>query len=302
MQRSTLRTKGSWVQFLPAAPDDKPWNSNVPGFFRFRVIFSVSSCPCATISACDELHTHLRAVHHWGENADSMDKLHLQNATLLPLGAGRRHTAFNSVTFILIAIVLGMIFAYFGSEVAEGDHPALDLLLVQYAKELRLSHLWLAEVLRDLSGLGSTVVLTLLTLACVGYQALFSSRRTAALVATSVITGTLLVSLFKLFFGRARPDPSYAEFVVSGMSFPSGHSTMSALVFLTIGAVIANKRGQLSEKIYILAAAGFMSFLVGLSRIGLGVHWATDVVGGWSFGAAWAILWLVIANWRVKRA
>ncbi len=77
---------------------------------------------------------------------------------------------------------------------------------------------------------------------------------------------------------------------------------MSALVFLTIGAVIANKRGQLSEKIYILAAAGFMSFLVGLSRIGLGVHWATDVVGGWSFGAAWAILWLVIANWRVKRA
>lgn len=86
------------------------------------------------------------------------------------------------------------------------------------------------------------------------------------------------------------------------MSFPSGHSTMSALVFLTIGVVIANTRGQLGEKIYILAAAGFLSTLVGLSRVGLGVHWATDVIAGWSFGGAWAILWLVIAHWLLDRA
>ena len=227
---------------------------------------------------------------------------HNQNAATSPQLTRRRSTAFNSVLYLLIAIALGIFFAYFSSEVAEGDSQALDLFVVQYAKELRIHHLWLAEVLRDLSGLGSTVVLSLLTLGCVGYQALFRSRMTAALVATSVITGTFLVGLFKALFGRARPDPSYAEFVVSGMSFPSGHSTMSALVFLTIATVIANTRGQLSEKIYILAAAGFMSILVGLSRIGLGVHWATDVVGGWSFGAAWAILWLVVAHWLYERA
>ena len=224
-----------------------------------------------------------------------MDRFHhSHNAAASSQLTRRRSTTFNSVLFILIALVLGVVFAYFGSEVAEGDS--------QYAKELRTNHLWLAEVLRDLSGVGSTVVLTLLTLGCVGYQALFRSRVTAALVATSVITGTLLVSLFKALFGRARPDPSYAEFVVSGMSFPSGHSTMSALVFLTIGVVIANTRGQLGEKIYILAAAGFLSTLVGLSRVGLGVHWATDVIAGWSFGGAWAILWLVIAHWLLDRA
>ena len=148
--------------------------------------------------------------------------------------------------------------------------------MIQYAQELRTNQPWLIEVLRDLSGMGSTVVLTLLTVGCVCYQALFSSRITAVLVATSVITGTLLVSLFKALFGRARPDPSYAEFVVSGMRFPSGHSTMSALVFLTFGTAIANTRGRLSEKIYILAAGSFMSILVGLCRVGLGVHWATD--------------------------
>lgn len=219
-----------------------------------------------------------------------------------PQQAQHQTTAFNAVLFILIAVVLGMVFAYFGSEVAEGDSQALDLLVIQYAKELRAHHPWLTEVLRDLSGLGSTVVLTLLTGGCVCYQAFFSSRKTAAWVATSVISGTLLVSLFKALFGRARPDSSYAEFVVSGMSFPSGHSTMSALVFLTIGCVIANTRNRLSEKIYILATASFMSILVGLSRVGLGVHWATDVVGGWSFGAAWAILWLVIARWLSDRA
>lgn len=232
-----------------------------------------------------------------------MDRFHhSHNAAASPQLTRRRSTAFNSVLFILLAIALGVVFAYFGSEVAEGDSQALDLLVVRYAKELRTSHLWLAEVLRDLSGVGSTVVLTLLTLGCVGYQAFFRSRVTAVLVATSVITGTLLVSLFKTLFGRARPDPSYAEFVVSGMSFPSGHSTMSALVFLTIATVIANTRSQLCEKTYILAAAGFMSILVGLSRAGLGVHWATDVIAGWSFGGAWAILWLVIAHWLLDRA
>ena len=232
-----------------------------------------------------------------------MDRVHnSKNAAICATQRPSRSAVFNPVVFILIAIALGLFFAYFSSEVAEGDSQAFDLYVVQYAKELRAHHLWLAEVLRDLSGVGSTVVLTILTVGSVGYQAFFRSRMTAALVATSVITGTGWVSLFKALFGRTRPDPSYAEFVVSGLSFPSGHSTMSALVFLTIATVIANTRSRLNQKIYILASAGFMSILVGLSRVGLGVHWATDVIGGWSFGVAWAILWLVIAHWLLDRS
>ena len=98
-----------------------------------------------------------------------MDRFHHnQNAATSSQLTVRRSSAFNSVLYILIAIALGIFFAYFSSEVAEGDSQALDLFVVQYAKELRIHHLWLAEVLRDLSGLGSTVVLSLLTLGCVG--------------------------------------------------------------------------------------------------------------------------------------
>ena len=124
-----------------------------------------------------------------------MDRFsYIKNIAGLPQLVGRRKSAFNSFLFILIAIALGLFFAYFSSEVAEGDSQAFDLIVVQYAKELRASHRWLAEVLRDLSGLGSAAVLTLITVGCVFYQALFSSRVTAALVALSVSTGTLMAS------------------------------------------------------------------------------------------------------------
>ena len=97
-----------------------------------------------------------------------MDRFHhSHNAAASSQLTRPRSSPFNSVLFILIALVLGVVFAYFGSEVAEGDSQAFDLLVVQYAKELRTNHLWLAEVLRDLSGVGSTVVLTLLTLSLI---------------------------------------------------------------------------------------------------------------------------------------
>ena len=155
--------------------------------------------------------------------------------------------------------------------------------------------------MRDLSGLGSTVVLTLFTVATVGYLALVSQRTTAILVATSVISGTVLVNIFKTTFGRIRPDLVYAELAASGWSFPSGHASMSALVFLTIGALIASSHKRVAERVYILMTAGLMTLLVGLSRVALGVHYATDVIGGWAFGSAWAIVWLLLARFFVSK-
>ena len=103
--------------------------------------------------------------------------------------------------------------------------------------------------MRDLSGLGSTTVLTLFTVTTVGYLALVSARTMALLVAASVISGSVVVSVFKAAFGRLRPDAAYAELVASGLSFPSGHATMAAIVFLTLGALIAGTRSRLKERI-----------------------------------------------------
>jgi undecaprenyl-diphosphatase len=194
------------------------------------------------------------------------------------------------------AALLALIFMRLGSEVMEGDTHTFDMRLLLAAQSLGVRYPWLSAVMRDLSGLGSTAVLTLFTVATVGYLALVSARITAALVATSVGLGTVLVSVFKAGFARPRPDAAYAELIASDLSFPSGHASMSAIVFLTVGVLIAISRASLAERIYILTAAALLTFLVGLSRVALGVHWATDVLGGWAFGAAWAIGWLLLAH------
>ncbi|MEO8546281.1 MAG: phosphatase PAP2 family protein [Burkholderiaceae bacterium] len=194
------------------------------------------------------------------------------------------------------AVLLVLAFALLAGEMLEGDTRAFDMVLLRAAQSLRADHPWVSDVMRDFSGLGSTVVLTLFTAITVGYLALASTRTIALLVAASAISGSICVSVFKAAFGRARPDTVYAELVATGLSFPSGHATMSAVVFLTLGALVASTRMLWIERIYIVCATALMTVLVGASRIVLGVHWATDVLGGWAFGSAWAIAWLLLAS------
>jgi undecaprenyl-diphosphatase len=192
--------------------------------------------------------------------------------------------------------VLALVFIVLGSEVREGDTRFFDTQVLVRAQALRAAHLWLAQAMRDLSGLGSMVVLTLFTVATVGYLGLISQKMTALLVATSVTSGTILVSVFKATFARLRPDAGYAELAAYGFSFPSGHASMSAIVFLTLGALVASSHDRIAERLYILMAAALISLLVGLSRVALGLHYATDVLAGWAFGSAWAMAWMLLAH------
>jgi undecaprenyl-diphosphatase len=156
--------------------------------------------------------------------------------------------------------------------------------------------------MRDLSGLGSTTVLTLVTVSVVGYLALANASSAAVLLAASAITGSALASVLKWRYGRLRPDPAFADFVATGLSFPSSHATSSAVVYLTLGALFASTRTRLKERAYILSTAAAVAALVGVSRIALGVHWTTDVLGGWAIGAAWATLWLMVAHISASRS
>jgi undecaprenyl-diphosphatase len=205
-------------------------------------------------------------------------------------------TALKATAVILLVLTLAWAFVHLGSEMLEGETLNFDLVVLHAAQQLRARQPWLAEVMRDCSGLGSTVVLTLFTSVTVGYMALFANRVTACMVAASVVSGTLLVSSFKMAFGRLRPDSRFADSVASGLSFPSGHSSMSAIVFLTLGMLLANTRQRWQERAYIVGGAASMTVLVGVSRAGMGVHWATDVFGGWAFGIAWALVWLLAAK------
>lgn len=200
----------------------------------------------------------------------------------------------------LVAVALVSAFVGISGEMVEGDTGAFDMAVLRAAQSVRTGLPWVAEVMRDVSGLGSTAVLTLFTLITVGYLGVVKLRPVALLVATAVIAGSLAVSLLKALFGRARPDPAFAQLVAPGMSFPSGHAAMSAIVFLTVGALLASTRSRASEQVYILAMATLMTVLVGTSRVALGVHWATDVLAGWALGAAWALVWLLFARRLVR--
>jgi undecaprenyl-diphosphatase len=199
------------------------------------------------------------------------------------------------------AVLLSLLFAYLASEVLEGDTAAFDTRILHAAQALRAAHPWLSEVGRDFGGLGSVSVMALFTSVAVGYLLLVSARATALLLAASVILGAAANSLFKSAFGRSRPDPAFAEFSVPSLSFPSGHASMAAIVFLTLGTMLASTRKSRIERAYLLSMAATFAMLIGLSRVLLGVHWATDVLGGWAFGAAWAMGWLLLARFAEGR-
>lgn len=150
------------------------------------------------------------------------------------------------------------------------------------------------EMGRDLTALGGFTVLTGLTLASIGVALFLGKPRIAGIIAVAITGGMFLTSFAKRGFDRPRPDLVPHGVVVSNASFPSGHAMMSAIVYLTLGLLLARTQPLRPMRIYLIALSVLITMLVGISRVYLGVHWPTDVLAGWTLGAAWALVfWLV---------
>jgi undecaprenyl-diphosphatase len=152
----------------------------------------------------------------------------------------------------------------------------------------------------DLTSLGGTAVLVVISLIVSGFL-LIKKRPLAVMTLLTALLGAVALSeTMKLLFGRERPPLIYRAVEAVNASFPSGHAMLSAVAYLTLGAMLAKTLRYRREKIYVMAVALLLTGIVGLSRIYLGVHWATDVFGGWCAGAAWATAcWL--AAWLIER-
>jgi undecaprenyl-diphosphatase len=196
----------------------------------------------------------------------------------------------------LAAAMLLVLFAHLGGEIGEGETAGFDGYVLHAAQSLRTAHPGISVVMRDLTAVGGSIVLALITAGSCGYLLLTRAWRTAVLLALSVLSAAGSVELLKAVFARARPEPAFAEYAATGLSFPSGHTSMSAVVFLTLGLLVARTRRRASERTYIVVASVLLVSLAGMSRAALGVHWATDVIGGWAFGAGWATAWLLVAR------
>ena len=207
---------------------------------------------------------------------------------------------------IFIFAAASFTFLKLASEMREGEtHSADQAILLALRDPSDLSNpigpRWLETMCRDLTSLGSPTVVALIAIAAVSYLWIDGKRAAALFVTVSIAGGALLVSLLKFGFARPRPELVSHLVDVNSFSFPSGHATMAAVTYLTLGALLARVQQQRSMKLYLLAVASTLVFIVGVTRVYLGVHWPTDVLAGWCLGTAWALGCWLIATWLQHR-
>jgi undecaprenyl-diphosphatase len=207
---------------------------------------------------------------------------------------------------VILAAGLLLAFATLANLVSRGGAPAFDEWLIVALRtpgDLAdpIGPAWVEEMMRDFTALGSTGVLTVMVLAIAGFLAMTRKGHAALFVLASVTGGVLISQTMKWAYARPRPDlvPHGAE--VYTASFPSGHSMMSAVVYLTLGALLARTQADRGVKAYVLAIAVTLTVLVGASRVYLGVHWPTDVLAGWTLGGLWALVCLSVMQWLQAR-
>lgn len=152
-----------------------------------------------------------------------------------------------------------------------GGHPAL----------ITIAHV--------LTALGEPTVLVTAGFAVALWLWITGRGRLAAALLLVILIGRGLSEVQKYWIDRPRPNFEPHLVFVKSPSFPSGHATSSMIFYLTLSMALVPE-GQ--QRRIAVAAAIILSLLIGTSRVMLGVHWSSDVVGGWSFGALWVILTL----------
>lgn len=207
----------------------------------------------------------------------------------------RAHGEFRTLWLVLVATAFGFLFFRLGSEVLDGETQAFDEYVLRALRraddpDRLIGPAWGERVALDLTTLGGPPVIVLGVVLTLGY--LFAARRRVAAftVLASSIGAFALEATLKGLYDRARPVvvPPLAH--ASSASFPSGHATLAAGVYLTVAALLARESSSPRARRYVMFAGVTVTLLVGLTRVVLGVHYPSDVLAGWALGSAWALL------------
>jgi undecaprenyl-diphosphatase len=211
-----------------------------------------------------------------------------------------------AVLLTVVAILAGVCgFIAVATGVKSGATRNIDEMLLRAPRDpenpaITLGPAWLEEVARDLTAVGGIAALSLVTSAVSGYLLIRRKYGALALLLAATLGGLLLSTLLKERFERPRPTVVPHKSLVMTSSFPSGHSLNSAVVYMTLGTLLAGLSRERSLKVYFFSVALLLTFLVGVSRVYMGVHYPTDVLAGWCAGLAWALLCGLVAR-RLRR-
>ena len=193
--------------------------------------------------------------------------------------------------WLLIALCL-VGFAALAKEAHEGGISAIDQLalsLLHTPDTFSANPPWVQVLTRDVTALGGFTVLSLICIFAVALMLVYRQHRQAAVFALTVILSQALTEGLKAMIARPRPVLLSQADIVYSSSFPSGHATMSTVVYLTLAMIICRSSLHPSARALTLGAAIILVLAIGITRIELGVHWPTDVLAGWLLGSAIAL-------------
>lgn len=209
--------------------------------------------------------------------------------------------------FLSIFLTLGMMAAigtlvflgWLADQVFEGDMERFDDATRAAVHTFASPSMTL--VMRFMSFVGSTLFLTIATIAAIVWFALRRWGREARLFALTMIGSSLLVTTLKLAFQRPRPVPFFNLTAPESYSFPSGHSLASMCFFAGLAAILSGRIKQKRTRTIIWIVAAFMFLLIGISRIYLGVHYPTDVIAGFASALIWILVVRFVESKLAKR-
>jgi undecaprenyl-diphosphatase len=221
------------------------------------------------------------------------------------MGDGR--TLLRPLVVLLMMCAACLAFLKLADEVREGETQRVDERVLRSLRTpadpaVPLGPAWLLPAAQDLTSLGSVEVLLLVVLAVAGFLSLAHRWRHLALVLGASGGGVVLLVLLKRIFDRPRPTVVPPLMLETTSSFPSGHAMMSAVVYLTLGTLLAQLCPRWRERIYVVSVAAALAVIVGLTRVYLGVHYPSDVLAGWSVGLAWALVSALLARLLRRRS
>lgn len=221
------------------------------------------------------------AAVRWRKSSPGTAELLLTSGTLLA---------------VLAAIVLGL--ADGASE--SNGLAAIDPPIWQWMVDHRSPAMTTVAIV--ITELGSTISMTVIACLTIGFLLLRRRRGDAVLVAVVAAGAGLLVRIGKTTVGRERPPVEYRLVTETNESFPSGHALASSAILGVVLVVLLPAIHSRGLRIGITVGVGLFVVAIGLSRVYLGVHWATDVIGGWVTGLTWLVVCLTVRQvWRQTR-